>query len=331
MTEAQPFFSVVIPTRSRAGFLRTCIDNLLQQTFTDFELVVSDNCSKDETPEVVASFKDPRIRYVRQTQDLDALQSFRAATGLARGKYLVLNQDDDLLHRDFLLRCHQGVTSEPGITGYVSAWWRGDVGAGFSSELLPDPITRSHHWLMQDRQLVLDGRYLASTLLYTYSFVHPAIAFELHTFRDIGGYQAPFAGIFDLVAEASVFCRGKVVLDPRPLALYREHTTNFSHHMKRADKREGKRALYGYIIDLLDQSGFDWQKSGAADLAAMSEGKLIWVLRNLVRNSAPPQLQSLMRTELERRFCGQKTSIWRMLISKIGLKRAMKFYLATRG
>ena len=68
-----PRVTVFIPTYNRARLLPEAIKSVLGQTYDDFKLVVSDNASDDSTPEVVASFDDPRLEYVRQPENLGML------------------------------------------------------------------------------------------------------------------------------------------------------------------------------------------------------------------------------------------------------------------
>ncbi|HEY9657033.1 MAG TPA: glycosyltransferase family 2 protein, partial [Allocoleopsis sp.] len=58
-----PTVSVIIPTYNRAHLVSRAIQSVLTQTFTDFELIIVDDASSDETPTVITKFKDPRIRY----------------------------------------------------------------------------------------------------------------------------------------------------------------------------------------------------------------------------------------------------------------------------
>ena len=60
-----PKVSVVIPTHNRHEFLRSAISSVLDQTFQDFEVIVVDDASKDETPAVVSRFSDIRVKYIR--------------------------------------------------------------------------------------------------------------------------------------------------------------------------------------------------------------------------------------------------------------------------
>lgn len=89
-----PAFSVVVPTFNRSALVPRAIRSVLHQTFTDFDLIVVDDGSTDETPDVLASIHDPRLRLVRQeNQGLSAARNAGAA--IAAGEWLTFLDDDD--------------------------------------------------------------------------------------------------------------------------------------------------------------------------------------------------------------------------------------------
>jgi glycosyltransferase involved in cell wall biosynthesis len=88
-------FSVVIPTRERAATLRHCLRTCLDQTFDDFEVIVSDNDSSPETRAVVDEIASPKIRYYRTPRALSLASSWDFAVSHARGEYVLLIGDDD--------------------------------------------------------------------------------------------------------------------------------------------------------------------------------------------------------------------------------------------
>ena len=94
-----PEISVVIPTFNRAQLLRKAIQSVLAQEDVDLEIVISDNCSNDETPEVVAPFlDDPRVRYSRNDRNLGMVGNWKKAIfELTRADWFVLMSDDDFL------------------------------------------------------------------------------------------------------------------------------------------------------------------------------------------------------------------------------------------
>jgi glycosyltransferase involved in cell wall biosynthesis len=101
-TASAPRVTVGIPTYNRAEMLRGAIESVLAQTFTDFRLLVSDNASEDDTPDVVRSYDDDRIEYVRAEHNVGPAGNFHRLLELADTEYLVLLPDDDLLYPDHL-------------------------------------------------------------------------------------------------------------------------------------------------------------------------------------------------------------------------------------
>ena len=90
-----PKVSVVIPTCNRAAFLRAAIESVLSQTFQDFEIIVIDDASRDETPEMVRALGDGRIRYLRHESRKGQGATRNAGIREARGDYVALLDDDD--------------------------------------------------------------------------------------------------------------------------------------------------------------------------------------------------------------------------------------------
>jgi glycosyltransferase involved in cell wall biosynthesis len=98
-----PRVTVFIPTYNRARFLPSAIESVLAQTYTDFRLEISDNASTDETPEVVASYDDPRIVSTRQPENIGMLANHaRAFARVAETEYALVLSDDDAVHPELL-------------------------------------------------------------------------------------------------------------------------------------------------------------------------------------------------------------------------------------
>ena len=95
---AEVKLTVGIPTYNRAGWVRESIDSVLAQSFTDFRLVVSDNASEDDTPQVVRSFDDDRIVYLRAERNLGVCANFNRIVEHADSEFLLLLPDDDILY-----------------------------------------------------------------------------------------------------------------------------------------------------------------------------------------------------------------------------------------
>lgn len=87
--------SIVLPTYNGAKYLREAIDSCLNQTHENIELVIVDDCSADETPEVIKSYKDPRINYIRNQTNQGLPRSLNIGFAHVTGEYLTWTSDDN--------------------------------------------------------------------------------------------------------------------------------------------------------------------------------------------------------------------------------------------
>lgn len=92
-----PTLSVGVPVYNGESTVRNALDSLLAQTFTDFEIIISDNASTDSTPEICREYaaKDARIRYIRQPHNLGAAKNFDFLVREARGEFFMWAAHDD--------------------------------------------------------------------------------------------------------------------------------------------------------------------------------------------------------------------------------------------
>lgn len=93
--ESMPRVSVVLSSYNHEKFIGAAIESVLNQTFSDFELIISDDCSTDRTWEIIQSYTDPRIKAVRAPKNART-QTFYAAVQMASGDYLAVHHSDDL-------------------------------------------------------------------------------------------------------------------------------------------------------------------------------------------------------------------------------------------
>jgi len=97
MPTTHPLVTVLVPTYNRASFLKETIDSVLTQNFSDFELLVVDNHSTDNTYDVVHSYLDPRIRYVCNDSNLGIIGNYNRGLRESVGDYIYLLSDDDIM------------------------------------------------------------------------------------------------------------------------------------------------------------------------------------------------------------------------------------------
>ncbi len=102
-----PLITIGVPVYNASAHLRSTLDSLLAQTFTDFELVVSDNASTDSTQDIVEEYrrKDRRIRYERHAVNIGANGNYAGLIGMARGALFKWSSASDWCAPTFLERC----------------------------------------------------------------------------------------------------------------------------------------------------------------------------------------------------------------------------------
>lgn len=113
--ERDPLFTIAIPTFNRSALLEGCITAALAQTYADFEIVVSDNASIDDTQSMLAGFADSRLRIVRQATNIGLAPNWNACLANARGKYILFVSDDDRISPWFLERCAGLIRQDPDL------------------------------------------------------------------------------------------------------------------------------------------------------------------------------------------------------------------------
>lgn len=114
MTDSRPEISVLMPTYNAERFVRTAVESVLAQTFDDFELLIVDDGSTDNTAEIISAFADPRIRLVKKAHT-GVADTLRAGVESARGKYIARMDADDIAFPDRLQKQYAVLESDPDI------------------------------------------------------------------------------------------------------------------------------------------------------------------------------------------------------------------------
>ncbi len=132
MPGESPSFSVVIPTYNRARLLPRALESVLGQTLDDFELLVVDDASTDDTAAVVASYEDPRIRCLALEENGGVANARNAGIAAASGTFVSFLDDDDEYLPEFLERTWETLGNAPKSVGL--AWcgtvWAAEMPAG---------------------------------------------------------------------------------------------------------------------------------------------------------------------------------------------------------
>jgi len=112
-----PTVSIGLPVYNGAKFLSQTLDSLLGQSFSDIELIISDNASADGTQQICTEYarRDSRIRYVRQDVNIGAMRNWNFVAKQARGKYFKWSSASDYCTPDMLTRCLAKMEADPKV------------------------------------------------------------------------------------------------------------------------------------------------------------------------------------------------------------------------
>lgn len=110
-----PFFSICIPAYNAGTFISATIESVLSQSFEDFEVVILDNASTDQTSSLISRYSDSRIRIVTNTETVPAHENWTRTVGLARGTWVKLLCADDLLKPGALQKISDDLLLHPEV------------------------------------------------------------------------------------------------------------------------------------------------------------------------------------------------------------------------
>jgi len=189
-----PVVSIITATYNRGSMLRRSIRNALKQTFPDFELLVVDDCSTDNTAEVVSEFKDDRIEYIRLEKNSGGCLVPRTV-GLktAKGKYIAILDDDDFWV-DYR-KLEMQVSYLDKNPGYVL------VGTDAVATNGDNKIAVRFHYPRSDNAI-------RDRMLMQNCFFHSSVMYRTETVMAVGGYIMQKKGFYANYAnDYDLWCR----------------------------------------------------------------------------------------------------------------------------
>src|SRR5262245_21339235 len=144
MKIGHPRVSICLPVYNGEEYIREAIRSVLDQTFEDFELIISDNASEDRTAEICNEFSttDPRVFYSRSDINRGLAWNHNRTFAQAKGQFLMWIGHDDLLERKYISRCIEAMDEDPGVVlSYSNANHIDDNGNSISQVDMNTPAT----------------------------------------------------------------------------------------------------------------------------------------------------------------------------------------------
>jgi len=117
MKNNNPLASIGLPVYNEEAYIRQVLDSILEQDYPNFELIIADNASTDNTPKICQEYanKDSRIRYCPNSTNIGATGNFQKVVELAKGDYFAWIAGHDLWHTQFLSRCIQVMSQDESV------------------------------------------------------------------------------------------------------------------------------------------------------------------------------------------------------------------------
>lgn len=233
-----PKVSFVVPCYKLAHLLPECIHSILAQSFGDFEILIMDDCSPDNTPEVAASFKDPRVRHIRHAENLRHLRNYNEGIRMAQGSYVWLISADDCLRDPRVLeRYVAAMDADPRIGYCFCPAFR--LEDGEVRELLDYSVHGP-------RDAVWDGREFLCRLIMGNTIVAPSAMARKECYEKVSYFplNMPWGG--DWYLWCAFALHYNVAYFAEPMVCYRRHALSMTNTL-----------MFGGQIDACSEEDFE--------------------------------------------------------------------------
>ena len=210
-----PTVSFIVPCYKLAHLLGECVESILRQSYADFEVLILDDCSPDNTAEVARSFNDPRIKYIRNDPNLGHLRNYNKGITLSQGKYVWLISADDYLRKPHVLERYVDLMERHPNVGYVICPGYG-VRDGLETRLLGAYSQR------RDRDRIFRGHELLKRLLHSNFVLTPSGMVRRDCYENISVFDLNMPWCGDWYLWCLYALHHDVAYLSEPMVCYRE-------------------------------------------------------------------------------------------------------------
>lgn len=193
--------TVLMPVYNGSKYIAEAINSVLEQTFTDFELIIVNDGSTDGTVSVVQNFKDPRIKLISQ-QNGGVSSALNNGLKISKGKYIARFDADDVCYPTRLQKQYDFITANP---EYIL------VGSD------ADYMTESGEHIYTYRNVGHTNEEINQTIKMHCSFIHSSVMYPKELVTSIGGYEIKAHTFEDYFLWTKLIKFGKICNLPEPL------------------------------------------------------------------------------------------------------------------
>jgi glycosyltransferase involved in cell wall biosynthesis len=222
-----PTISVIVPNYNHARYLHQRVETILQQTLQDFELILLDDCSTDESRPILSSYaSDPRVRL--EFNDVNSGSTFKQwnkGVRLARGKYVWIAESDDYADKRLLERLVAVLENDPAVVFAFCRSWRIAEGDHLDGFVYFYPDRLNPRW---NADFCVDGRDECRNSFPRFNPIRnaSAVVFRKAVYEGVGGADEAFRLSGDWKLWAAMALMGKVAYLAEPLNYQRFHGAN---------------------------------------------------------------------------------------------------------
>lgn len=219
-----PRLSVTVLNHNYGHFLKECLDSILSQSFENFELLVIDDCSSDNSLDVIGPFlRDRRVRLITHATNSGFVQSLVEGVRLSAAPFITVVSADDLVLDPTAFERQMGLLeSNPETAFCYSAWQFVDTTESGLSRQEPftvKPFADDHVWA---------GETEFRRLCAEYYVLHTGTIIRKAAYEAVGGYDESVRYTIDIAMWTLLCGAGEVAYIARPLYGYRVHGSNMS-------------------------------------------------------------------------------------------------------
>jgi len=234
--------SIILTSYNHEKYLRESINSILNQTFTDFELIIWDDASTDESWKIIKSFSDPRIQSYRSlTQNV--VRNIRTEIDKTQNEYIAIHHSDDIWEPEKLEKQMAFLESNPQI-GAVFSWAQiiGEDGGSLNDQ--SHPYNNLFEQPNRTRQEWLNFFFYHGNAL-----CHPSLLIRKTCYQECGAYRYGFAQLPDFDMWVRLCLRYDIHILPEKLVRFRVRAGELNFSGDRADARIRQQFEYLQIYE----------------------------------------------------------------------------------
>lgn len=208
--------SVLMTVCNGEKYLKEAIDSILGQTFSDFEFLIINDGSTDESAKIVQAYDDPRIYFVNNAKNKGLISALNEGLGIARGEYIARMDQDDISLRNRLKKQYEFLEDHPDIS-LVGGWAE---------------IINKNGEKIGIKKTPLDYPEIKFSLLSQNPLIHSTIFFRKNTIKNLGGYNKKDEHAEDYGLYSTLITSHKIVNLPEFLIKFRVHSSSIGQTSK---------------------------------------------------------------------------------------------------